>query len=248
MKAIQSIVLGALVALAAATAGAQQRAAVAATRTGDDIVVKTITLRHLSSVEATQLLMPYVQTKGGGVYAVPGVRAVTIREVPRIFAEMEKVLASYDRSPATVTLNFQLIAAENTGARDPAVAGLDSLLRGVLKYSGYRLLRTTVANAGENERVSQSLSGDQEPYTLRVFVSEIRTEGGEASVHLNVTLEKDQFVNTPAGKSAVPGKELLSTGVSVPIGHTVVLGAAAADGEARALILTVRPQLAEGKR
>jgi len=245
MKVVTAALLAVFVGLSMRAAGAQQTAA-ASTR--PDFVVKTIPLKHLNSTEAMQLLSPYGQTAGGGVYQVPGVRAVTVREVPKVLAEMEKVLAIYDRSPATVTLNFQLIAAEPVGARDPAVAGLDSLLRGVLKFSGYRLLRTTVANASENERVSQSLAAEQETYTLRVLVSEIRSEGAEASVHLTVSLEKDQSVVTPGGKTPVAGRELLSTGVNVPIGHTVVLGAAAADGADRALILTVRPQIAGEKR
>jgi hypothetical protein len=247
MRTIQGVALALAVAMAAARAGAQQQAAATAQR-NSDIVVKTVTLRHLSSTEAMQLLSPYVQTVGGGVFQVPGVRAVTIREVPKVFAEMEKVLSSYDRSPAIVTLNFQLVAAENSNTRDPAVAGLDSLLRGVLKYSGYRLLRTTVANASENEHVVQSLAAEQDSYTLRVFVSQIQTIGADATVRLNVSLEKDAYVTTPVGKTQVSGKDLLSTGVNVPIGHTVVLGAAAADGGNKALILTVRPQLAEGKR
>ena len=246
MKGICRLAIIAVVS-GAASAGAQQSGQ-ASSRASSDIVVKTVALKHLSSQDAMTLLSPYVQTTGGGVHVVPGVRAVTIREVPKVFAEMEKVLATYDRSPATVTLNFQLIAAENTNIRDPAVAGLDSLMRGVLKFSGYRLLRTTVANASESGRVIQNLAGDQDTYTLRVIVNEIRADGADGSVHLNVSLEKDQFVTTPVGKTAVAGKELLSTGVSVPMGHTVVLGAAAADGANKAVILTVRPQLADGKR
>lgn len=42
--------------------------------------------------------------------------------------------------------------------------------------------------------------------------------------------------------------QLLSTGVTVPIGQTVVLGTSATDGSQRALILTVRPQLPAVKR
>ncbi len=245
MNAMKRLLVALAIGFAPSIGAAQQQAA---TRTGGDIVVKTITLKHLTSAEATQLLQPYVQTTGGGVHAVLNVRAVTIREVPKVFAEMERVLAMYDRSPATVTLNFQLIAAENTNTRDPAVAGLDSLLRGVLKYSGYRLLRTTVATAGENERVSQTLAGDQDTFTLHVIVSEIRTDGPESNVHLTVSLEQDRFIVTPAGRAPTAGRDLLSTGVTVPIGHTVVLGAAAAGSGDRALILTVRPQLADGKR
>src|SRR5262245_8848908 len=141
MKAITLALLAVTGLSTVSAAGAQQTSQVS---TRPEIVVKTIPLRHLSSTEASNLLQPYARTAGGGAYAVPGVRAITLREVPNILAEMERVLAIYDRSPATVTLNFQLIAAEPVGPRDPAVAGLDSLLRGVLRFSGYRLLRTTV--------------------------------------------------------------------------------------------------------
>ena len=60
---------------------------------------------------------------GGGVYDVSRVRAITIRETPKIYADMMAVLAQYDREPANVTLNFQLIAAENTDTRDPRWRG-----------------------------------------------------------------------------------------------------------------------------
>ena len=62
--------------------------------------------------------------------------AVTISGSQSALADAAKILAEYDRSPVTLTLNFQLIAADSTKTRDPAVAGVDSLLRGVLKFSG----------------------------------------------------------------------------------------------------------------
>jgi hypothetical protein len=202
-----------------------------------------------------KLLSPYSQSVGGGVYEVSSnVRAVTIREVPRIFAEMMAVLAQYDREPATVTLNFQLIAAENTTKRDPLVASLDSLLRGVLKFTGYRLLNTSVASASENSHLSQSLSADGETFTLSVDVTDLRIDGSNASVHLSVALQRDATRGQPPAT-------VLSTGVTVPIGQTVVLGTSATrdgpiyvvdgvrsenpDSGARALILTVRPSLAK---
>lgn len=209
-----------------------------------DFAIKTVPLHHLTSLEAVKLLQPYVQTNGGGVFEVSAnIRAVTIREVPTVYAEMLMVLSRYDRDPATVTLNFQLIAAENSTTRDPGVAGLDSLLRGVLKYSGYRLLTTSMASASENSTVSQTLSADGETFTLAVNVTDLRVDGNEASVHLNVALYRN----------AVPSKgqalnQVLSTGVTVPIGQTVVLGTSATDVGQRALILTVRPQLAPAKR
>jgi len=47
-----------------------------------------------------------------------------------------------------------------------------------------------------------------------------------------------------AGLMMVPQQSLLSTGLTIPIGQTVVLGSAAATGEERkAVILTVRPEV-----
>lgn len=232
-----------LIACVATASAAQQASGAASTR---DIIVKTVPLHHFTSAEAVKLLMPYVQSPGGGVFEVSQfVRAVTIRETPKVYAEMMAVLSQYDRDPASVTLNFQLVAAENTNSRDPAVAGLDSLLRGVLKYSGYRLLTTSVASASENGYVTQALSADGDNFTLAVTVSDLRVEGNDASVHLSVSLTRNAV---PAKGQAMAG--VLSTGVTVPIGQTVVLGTSGIDNgqPQRALILTVRPQLASTKK
>jgi hypothetical protein len=215
-----------------------------------EYIVKTVPLHHLSSGEAVKLLSPYTQSPGGGVFEVSAsVRAVTIREVPKVYAEMMAVLAQYDRDPASVTLNFQLVAAENSNTRDPGVAGLDSLLRGVLKYTGYRLLTTSVASASENGTVTQTLSADGATFTLQVYVSDIRVDGSDASVHLSVNLTRNGIPSRGTGPNQV-----LTTGVTVPFGQTVVLGTSAtdlgsgADPGQRALILTVRPQLVPVKK
>ena len=230
-----------LVTCVATASPAQQAIGTASTR---EIIVKTVPLHHFTSSEAVKLLSPYVQSPGGGVFEVSQfVRAVTIRETPKIFAEMMAVLSQYDRDPASVTLNFQLIAAENTNTRDPGVAGLDSLLRTVLKYSGYRLLTTSVASASENGYVTQSLSADGDNFTLAVTVSDLRVEGNDASVHLSVSLTRNAVPSKGQAQASV-----LSTGVTVPVGQTVVLGTSGIDSGQRALILTVRPQLASTKK
>jgi hypothetical protein len=162
---------------------------------------------------------------------------------------MMTVLSRYDRDPANVTLNFQLIAADNGSTRDPAVAGLDSLFRGVLKFSGYRLLGTSIANASERGHVSQSLPTDRETFTLTVDVNDLRIDASNASVHLDVELWRGMTA-VPASARQGMSPKILSTGVTVPMGQTVVLGTTAASDSVgqRALILTVRPQLAPAKR
>jgi hypothetical protein len=213
-----------------------------------DFTVKTVDLHHITSGEAVKLLSPYVQTAGGGVFEVPNVRAVTIRESPKVYDQMMGVLEKYDREPATVVLNFQLVSANQSGTRDPAVAGIDSLLRGVLKFSGYRLLGTAVATAGEDHNVRQTIAGDNETLALAVEVYDVRVDGNAASVNLRVSLSKPAVPAATSGTVSVGGRlpvDLLSTGVTVPIGQTVLLGTSATDNGTRALILTVRPQLAK---
>lgn len=243
--------IAALLTLASTRATAQQqsdtsrKAPAASAVRQSDFIVKTVTLHHLSSGEAMKLLSPYSVSPGGGVFEVPNVRAVTIREVPRIYSDMMNVLEKYDREPASVVLNFQLVAAEPTNTRDPAVAGIDSLLRNVLKFSGYRLLGTAVATTGENHVVTQTIAGDNEILSLSVAVSDVRVDGNDASVNLGVSLERPAV---PATTSAYgrPRVDLLSTRVTVPMGQTVLLGTSAIDnGKGSGLILTVRPQLAK---
>jgi hypothetical protein len=96
--------------------------------------------------------------------------------------------------------------------------------------------------------VSQSLSTDRDPYSLTVEISDLRVGGTDASVHLDVELWRTASPTVP-GRAAI-NPRILSTGVTVPMGQTVVLGTTAAgdsDGS-RALILTVRPQLASTKK
>jgi hypothetical protein len=243
------ILVGAALVAGAGAAEAQQRSRDSTTRfTGQpsgEFVVKTVPLHHLTSADAVKLLKPNVQTVGAGVFAAPAnIRAVTIREVPRIFSEMTSVLNEYDREAATITLNFQIISADHSMTRDASAAGLDSLLRGVLRYSGYHLLGTTVAPAAEGSHITQTLNAG-EPLSLAVDVSDIRVEGNDASVHLNVNLSREiPSYATASNRVTMLNPTLLSTGVTVPIGQTVVLGTSAAQNGQRALILTVRPQIA----
>jgi hypothetical protein len=91
--------------------------------------------------------------------------------------------------------------------------------------------------------VTQTLSADGETFSLQVYVTDLRVDGTEASVHLNVNLMR----NGVPSRGQAPS-QVLSTGVTVPVGQTVVLGTSATDIGQRALILTVRPQLVPVKK
>ena len=95
---------------------------------------------------------------------------------------------------------------------------------------------------------TQTLAAESEVLTLQAIVGDLRVDGNEASVHLSVELSRP-IVAMTNGKAFSPN--VLSTDVTVPIGQTVVLGTAAStipNAGARALILTVRPQMGTPKR
>ena len=212
----------------------------------DTLITVTVPLKHLSAKDAVQLLQPFVtspvyaNSPGGGVFPLPGGAAITIREKVSNYGRMLQLLREYDRSAATVAFTFQLIIADNSGKRDPDISSLDTVLRSVLKYTGYRLVGVGVMRSGESSFAKETITADDQKFTVVMSIADIRTSGTEASVKLNVSLRRDRgmMVN---GDPVLD--EMLSTGVTVPIGQTVVLGSAALDAK-RAIILTVRPQLA----
>ena len=210
-----------------------------------DYQVKTIPLHHLSNSDAVLLLTPYV-TGHGGVYPVgSSIRAVTVRGTAGTIAEVERLLAQYDRSPVTVSLSFQLIQADNSSRRDATLAGVDSVLRGVLKFTGYHLLTAAVVNVSEGSMASQTMTADGVDYRLSYELTEIAGANADATIRVRVSLQKVGLIAIGGARTVDP--ILLSTGVTIPLGHTVVLGssaeAASPAGENRALILTVRPQV-----
>lgn len=258
-----------LVAAALATSSANAQARGSGSEDPSSYTVKTIPLHHLSNGDAVLLLNPYMVGKGGVYPTGSSIHAVTLRGSSATIAEMEKVLAQYDRSPVTMSLNFQLIAADYTNNRDASLAGLDSVLRSVLKFTGYHLMRTAVVNVSEGSTASQNFSADGQDYRLWYDVTEVSGTGADATVHLKVNLQRIGITMTAGTRLVDP--QLLSTGVTIPIGHTVVIGstteaatpavpytsgtlgnarvsphvsAMTAAGSDRALILTVRPQVA----
>jgi len=211
-------------------------------------VAKTIPLRHLSNADAVRLLTPYLVRRGLAYEVGPSIHAVTIRAAPKTIVEMEKLLGEYDRSPVTVALNFQLIAAENTNTRDPALAPLDSVLRGVLKFSGYRLLGTALGNVADKGSTTQSIIAGGEEYRLHYTAWDVFGDGPDATVHLTVELLRAGQFRGAQGAVAID-PVIFSTGVTIPMGNTVVLGTTGENDGAgnKALILTVRPQIAKAR-
>jgi len=215
--------------------------------TTQPLAVKTFTLHYLQPHDAASLVSPYIQSRGGGVFeAGRNIQAITVRETPEVLARVDSLLRGRDRAPATVVFRFQLIAAEDTAVHDPAIAGLDSTLRGLFRFAGYRLLSQGTATAGDHQHFQLTMGAGDDRFGLDGDVMALDTNDRTGSVQLMVRLVR-KSAGMYQGKS-LPSEGLLETGLTVPLGQTVVLGSAAPRGERRALILSVRPEVESSAR
>jgi hypothetical protein len=235
------------------------------------IETKTIELRHMKPDEAISLLKPYLVNAGGSVTGVGNMPIVTIRDISENIAKMEKVLAKYDHSPATIRLVFQLIEADtgpkltNASNARPVASDLDATLRSVLRFSGYRLAAQGVATSGENSVIVQRFAPAD---SIRYFTYDIMATVGTIRLSDATLLSGTSARTVSTGQvtvdtSAVGSVQLdvslvkkgvnrevdnvISTGLEVPLGHTVVLGTAMSLNPGMAIILTVKPELVRVK-
>jgi hypothetical protein len=209
--------------------------------------VRTFPLNQLKPEDAIRLLRPYLQHPNSGISSAgSGIAAVTVREEEQTLATVARVLAEYDRSPAILTFRFQLIAADDTAARDPSIASVDSVLRDLFKFRGYRLLAEGAANASQNQQFQQTIGAGTDQFTLEAHVNDVRIIDGRGTVSITVSLRHPRGTISETNPS--PNEMLLSTGLTVPFGQTVVLGSAVSRGPTKALILTVRPEVAGSVR
>jgi len=206
------------------------------------LAVRTFSLHYLAPHDAASLVSPYIQTRDGGVFeAGRDIQAITVRETPQVLARIDSLLHERDVAPPTIVFHFQLIAAEDSVVHDPAIARLDSTLRGLFKFAGYRLLSTGAAMAGDHSHFAITMGAGDVRYAVNGDVLALDARGGNGSVQLLVHLDRKSPLMYE-GKP-VPSEGLLTTGVTIPVGQTVVLGSAAPRNERRALILSVRPEL-----
>lgn len=206
------------------------------------VAVRTFTLRSMRPEDAAQLIAPYALSPNAGVFqAGASVPAITVRETPQVLARIDSLLRVYDRPPRAVVVRFQLLAASDTATREASIAAIDSALRKLLPFAGYRLLSEGIATASEGEPFSLTLAAAGERFALNGSVGAIGAERGKETARIGIRLSR-VGASLEAGRR-VSGDDLLSTGVSLPLGQTVVVGSAAPGGRARPLVLVMRSEL-----
>lgn len=236
MRGIRLPLFGALLLAAAA-----MPRAVAAQTPPNPVTVRTFMLQRLSQQQAADLLAPYTsQERGEGVFtAGTGVRGVTVRGTRETLARVDSLLRANDRPARGLRLRFQLVAAVDSAvARDPAIADVESVLRGVFQFRGYRPIAEGVVFTVEGSPLFTVAlkGGEDDRYEITGALRGLVTGTAEPAADLDVTLRR------PGVEGVFAGSNVLSTRLNVPLGKTVVLGSGAGAGNTRTIILVVRPE------
>ena len=223
----------------AAPSAAQQVAQQTAQRQfAPDLEVRLFPLQYLKPSDAAKLVSPFVFESGAGVFeAGAGVQAITVRATRPVLIRVDSLLKLYDDAPTTLNLRFQILAGSDSAWRDDAIAPeVQNSLRSLFRFAGYRMIAqgtTTVSSS----RFSLTLHAADESFILSGGVDALSRGTGArgASAQLSISLS-DQMRRTT----------MLSTGLSVPVGETVIVGSAAGAAtdmqRGRTLILVVRTE------
>jgi hypothetical protein len=190
---------------------------------------RTFRVEHLTPTHVSDLIAPYVYTdrddSPGAMSVVPG--AVTVREKEDNLERIARVLEEFDVPPPVLRLHFQLIEANGAaGPVEPGIASVVEELTRLFRFQGYRLLGETLIATGEG-------SFNQEFPNVA---------GARWSVSVgNVSQPQSGVINLReltlwSNRNTAP----LSTGLTISVGQTVVIGSVAAPEGAGTVILTVR--------
>jgi hypothetical protein len=198
---------------------------------------RTFPLQYIEPRTADGIIQPYVFADRAGA---PGIMSmtentVTVRETPDNLEQIARVLAEFDVPSPWVRLHFQLIEADGSGPVDPRIADIETELRKLFRYEGYRLAAEAVVSGTARSVIEQSIGGDVRQgtgYVLDVDIGEVRLIGESGYVALNVHLR------SPYGGG-------LGTRVNARTGQTLVIGNARLREGSGTMILAVRPELAD---
>jgi hypothetical protein len=201
---------------------------------------RTYEVQYLPAYEVDQLIAPYVFTdreRNPGMMSTSQ-GAVTVRETRDNLDKIARVLEAYDRPRPSVMLHFQIIEANGAAEADPAISAVEAELRRLFRFEGYRLVAETQVGGIQGTGIRQAVSpaGGEDSFMIEAGVTEVRTGAETVTVTLDV------------GLHAARGGHILETSVTIPAGHSVVLGTANTPAFAGALILVVRAEIVRPER
>jgi hypothetical protein len=191
--------------------------------------VHSLPLKYLTGPEGADFLSTQL---GADVVEGWSETTVFLRGSEKQRDEAAVLLATVDLPIPQAALKFQIIEANGFSQRDTSIARVESVLRGLFRFNGYRLVAEAFIQTKEESAGSQMIVGENgEHYGLNVEVHKISRRAGKASAEVTTSL----WVG-------IPGLTALSNTVNMPAGQTIVLGSTRTDQKKGALILVVTPE------
>jgi hypothetical protein len=207
---------------------------IAACGRAPQLETRTFDLQHLHPEEAASMVDPYVYADRPDA---PGrithtAQTLSVRETPDNLDRIAAVLARHDQPKPWVRLHFQIIEADGARAPDPRIAEVETELRKLFRFSGYRLLTEAVASGTARSSVSQAVGEGEGRFIIAVEIQDVRTVNDTGIVSMEVQLRSTRGLG-------------LGSRINAREGQTVVLGnTQVGEGTSRStVILTVRPEL-----
>jgi hypothetical protein len=130
-----------------------------------------------------------------------------------------------------VQLHFQVIEANGNTTQDPSIEDVESALRQLFRFQGYRLLSEAVLSGVAGSSMSQNLGGEGQGFGIRANILDVRGGPDSGTVRFEVSL-----YGPPLG-------EVFETTANVRMGQTMVLGSTRPSPAMETLILAVRPEV-----
>ena len=205
---------------------------------GPQLDTETFELQYLDANTAASLIEPYVyfdRESTPGMVSTAGDRAshlITVRETSDNLEKIARVLSKYDQPAPMVQLHFQVIEANGTTIKDPAIEDVESALRQLFRFQGYRLLAEAVLAGVAGSSMSQNLGGEGgRGMGIQASIRDVRGSGDSGIVRFDVGLW-GQSLGT-----------IFETTANVRMGQTMVLGSTKPHPSMETLILAVRPEV-----
>ncbi len=204
---------------------------------GPQLETQTFELQYLDANTAASLIEPYIyydRESAPGMVSTAGDRAshlITVRETSDNLEKIARVLSKYDQPAPMVQLHFQVIEANGTTITDPAIEDVESALRQLFRFQGYRLLAEAVLAGVAGSSMRQNLGGEGRGFGIVTDILDVRGSADSGTVRFNVGLWEEALGT------------VFETTANVRMGQTMVLGSTRPVPGMETLILAVRPEV-----
>ena len=194
---------------------------------------RTFEVLYLEDWVVENLVAPYVYS---GREGAPGMASVvegklTVRETSENLQRIEETLLEFDRPKPVVRLLFQIIEANGDAEVDPRIADVESALRELFRFEGYRLVEEILVHGTESNEVFQEFETEELGRSaIEAVIRNVRTDSAGGSVQIEMRFH-------------LAGNTAFGTTVRVRAGQTAILGRTPSSIGSRNLILAVRPEL-----